>query len=169
MFLAVDTHYHAESTTTAGVLFEKIEDARPRSEHVVRSGAPPEEYVPGEFYKRELPEILRLLGELPVQPACILIDGYCTLDAAGTPGLGCYLWQALSGGVDIIGIAKTAYKGSAHAQAVYRGKSQSPLFVTACGNLASEDAAAMIASMHGAHRLPDLLKRADQLCRQAGP
>ena len=47
---------------------------------------------------------------------------------------------------------------------IYRGDSAKPLFVTAVG-MTLEEAKAHIASMHGEHRIPTLLRRVDQLCR----
>ena len=71
------------------------------------------------------------------------------------------------GGTRPIGVAKTAYRGAAFAERVLRGTSQSPLFVTGVGIEASE-AAALVAAMHGPHRIPTLLRRVDQLARGLG-
>ena len=77
-----------------------------------------------------------------------------------------YLYEALGRTVPVIGVVKTAFWGSAHAAPLRRGKSQSPLYVTAMG-LDVAEAAHHIAVMAGPHRLPTLLKRADQACRRA--
>ena len=45
-----------------------------------------------------------------------------------------------------------------------RGKSQTPLFITAAG-IDVHTAASFIQSMHGKFRIPTLLKQVDQLCR----
>lgn len=165
MILAVDTHYSNICATTAGVTFASIEDVSPVSEYVVTSPGPPSPYVPGQFYKRELPEILRVMDKLPAPPSLILIDGYCTLDELGAQGLGAHLHSELGKEIDIIGVAKTAFKGSAHATEVLRGKSKTPLYITACGRISQASAADLITRMHGLHRIPHLLKRVDQLCR----
>jgi len=47
---------------------------------------------------------------------------------------------------------------------VLRGDSSRPLFVTAAG-MNADGAAELVRGMHGLHRLPTLLKRADQLAR----
>ena len=164
MILAVDTHYTRAGAVTAGIFFADITDASSVFERVVASASPPAAYKPGEFYKRELPEILSFLSVLSRTPQLIIIDGYCTLDISGAPGLGNHLYEALDGAVDIIGVAKSAFRGSAHAETILRGRSQTPLYITACG-IAQKNAARMIARMHGSHRIPALLKRVDQLCR----
>ena len=58
--------------------------------------------------------------------------------------------------------------GATDAVPVYRGISQTPLQVTAEGVSATE-AAGWVASMHGDHRIPTLLKRADRLARTSSP
>ena len=83
MILAVDTHYTDQCATTAGVVFHDISDPQPFAEHIVSSPGPPADYEPGQFYNRELPEIIRLIVHLPALPDVVLIDGYCTLDAYG--------------------------------------------------------------------------------------
>jgi deoxyribonuclease V len=166
MILAVDTHYGARDAVTAGVWFAGWTDGVARREDVVRRAVAPEAYRPGELYRRELPPILELLGASAEQPDAVVVDGYVWLDSAGAPGLGAHLHHALGGRVAIVGVAKTAFKGSPHARRVLRGQSASPLFVTAAG-LDVAAAAALVASMHGPHRLPTLLKRVDRLCRDA--
>ena len=47
---------------------------------------------------------------------------------------------------------------------VLRGDSSRPLFVTAAG-MNPHGAAELVRGMHGPHRVPTLLKRADQLAR----
>ena len=96
----------------------------------------------------------------------VVIDGYVTLDVAGRAGLGAYLYGALGSSVPVIGVAKTAFQGSPHALPLCRGDSQRPLYITAAG-MDIQLAARCIAQMAGPHRLPGLLKRADQVCRRA--
>jgi deoxyribonuclease V len=90
-----------------------------------------------------------------------------TFRDAGKPGLGGHLHAALGGGIVIVGVAKTAYRGGV-ALAITRGQSQSPLFVTAAG-LDAARAAELVRAMHGPFRLPDLLKRVDLLARGLAP
>jgi len=121
-------------------------------------------YEPGSFYRRELPCLLAVLERLPLpRPELLVIDGYVWLDAAGGKGLGAHLSEA-RGGARVIGVAKTAYRGAAFAEVVLRGASKSPLFVTAVG-IDAREAAALVQSMHGPHRIPTLLRRVDQLAR----
>ena len=47
-----------------------------------------DEYVPGEFYKRELPCIIKLLDLVEEHIDCIIIDGFVYLDGDTRPGLG---------------------------------------------------------------------------------
>jgi deoxyribonuclease V len=98
----------------------------------------------------------------PVQ--CVVIDGYVWLDRAGTPGLGAHLYEALGRGVPVVGIAKTAFKGSEMAERLVRPASDKPLFVTAAG-LTPESALAHAQRLHGPHRIPTLLKAVDALAR----
>ncbi|WP_207420305.1 hypothetical protein [Desertivirga brevis] len=51
-----------------------------------------QEYIPGEFYKRELPGILSLLDKINFELIqAIIIDGFVILNDEGKPGLGGYL------------------------------------------------------------------------------
>jgi deoxyribonuclease V len=144
---------------TACVGFQGWSDAAPAREFVVRSSAPPAEYRAGAFYERELPYLLGVLAG--VSPELVVIDGYVWL-ADGAQGLGAHLHAAI--GVPVVGVAKNPYK-SAPAIAVARGASSKPLHVTAAG-IEAGDAAELVRGMHGAFRIPTLLKRADALARQ---
>lgn len=95
----------------------------------------------------------------------VIIDGYVWL-GAGRPGLGAHLHQALGQRTPVIGVAKRRFHGAGDAVAILRGTSQVPLFVTAVGIDVAE-AAAGVQRMHGAHRIPTLLKRVDRLSRDA--
>lgn len=121
-------------------------------------------YTPGRFYERELPCVLAVLERLRSPVGVIVVDGYAILDAQGTPGLGGHLHAALGGERPVVGVAKTAYRGSEHATPVLRGTSQRPLFVTAVG-IDVELAARQVAAMHGPHRIPTLLGLVDHLAR----
>lgn len=123
-------------------------------------------YQPGRFFERELPCILEVLGRVETPLSAIVVDGYVELDPQGTPGLGGWLHQHFAGRYAVIGVAKTAYRGAGFAARVVRGGSVKPLFVTARG-MAMEDAAGLVGAMHGAHRVPTLLARADRLARNA--
>ena len=163
MILAVDVHYYNKHAVVAGVGFECWNDQDPKY-HYVSAIDQTEDYMPGEFYRRELPCILKLLNEHELSPTYILIDGYVYLDGYSRPGLGKYLYEALSGKVKVIGVAKNPFKGITGEYELYRGSSKKPLYVTCIGE-ELPDAKAQIAAMYGAHRVPVLLKAVDQLCR----
>jgi deoxyribonuclease V len=165
--VAVDVQYSEHLAAVAGVIFEDwgVPCATQELTQLISEPAP---YMPGEFWRRELPCIEALLRASGTRPDVIVIDGYVWLDAAGRPGLGAHLFAALNGAIPVIGVAKTAFLGSPHVQQVRRGTSQRPLYVTAQGITAAE-AASAIQQMHGANRIPTLLKRVDRLCRETLP
>ncbi len=158
-----DVHYLEQGARGAVVLAEAWADGEPCEEQVavVPSVAP---YRPGAFFERELPCLLAVLGRLARAPGCVVVDGYVDLDAQGAPGLGAHLHHALGGATPVVGIAKTAFRDATFASCVLRGTSATPLYVTARG-MDVEEAARLVASMHGPHRLPTLVVRADHLAR----
>ena len=166
MILIVDVQYCGNEAVAAGVLFEDWQDERAQKEYVNRTGEAAA-YKPGEFFKRELPPILKLIEEHHLQPDCILVDGYVFLDGVAEAGLGKHLYDALEGRAAVIGVAKKRYKGIDPRFEVRRGRSRRPLYVTAMG-IEVEEAKGHILSMHGRNRLPTLIQRADQICRGAG-
>lgn len=124
---------------------------------------PVDPYVPGAFWQRELPCLLAVLEG--IRPDIVIVDGYVWLDNDGRKGLGAHLHDRL--GRPVVGVAKTAFDGSAHAAHVLRGTSRRPLYVTSVG-LDLQEAAAAIRGMHGTSRLPTLLVLADHLARSMG-
>ncbi|PRP93602.1 endonuclease V [Enhygromyxa salina] len=123
-------------------------------------------YVPGEFYRRELPCVLAVLEQVVQRIHLVVVDGYVVLDEAGTLGLGGHLHAALGGDVAVVGVAKSPFRGNEAAIEVVRGEGKRPLYVTALGvepAVAAED----LRRMHGRFRLPTMLKRVDRLCRDA--
>lgn len=163
MILAVDVHYEAGCAVVAGVAFESWTDDEFEASYV-SSINQVSNYIPGQFYKRELPCILGLLTEHKLAPAIIVIDGYVYLDGLSKPGLGWYLYDALQRRVKIIGVAKNPFTGITAQHAVFRGKSKKPLYVT-CVDMQLPVAKQSIASMHGKYRMPTMLRMADQLSR----
>ena len=119
-------------------------------------------YVPGEFFRRELPCLLALISKIKDPLDAIIIDGYVRL--SDRPGLGQHLFEHLLEKVPVIGVAKTRFH-DAEAVEVIRGISKSPLYVSTIGTDADQ-AAEQIKKMHGPHRIPTLLKRVDQLGRR---
>jgi deoxyribonuclease V len=164
MIAAIDVGYYDNSATAACVLFENWSDAAPTREASCEVGdvAP---YQSGEFYRRELPCVLAVLKKLEQLPDIIIIDGYVWLSNEQEPGLGGHLYAALEKRAAVIGVAKTRFHRATTAMDIYRGKSATPLYITAAG-LPLAEAASHIRSMHGNFRLPTLIRRADQLCRR---
>jgi len=165
VILAVDVDYRAENAIVAGVTFRNWGDSsadrviHSKVTHVV-------DYEPGQFYKRELPCIIQLLNDHHLTPDFIVIDGFVVLGQELKPGLGMHLYEALDRKIPVIGVAKTAFKGTKPESAVLRGKSNKPLYVSAVG-IDDEEAKNHICLMHGKHRIPTLLKLVDRECRKS--
>jgi deoxyribonuclease V len=159
---ALDVHYAGSDATAACILFDGWRATAPAREFI-RHFSEVAPYQPGAFFRRELPCLAGILSQLPERPDTVIIDGYVWLDSAGRPGLGAHLFRELGGTTPIIGVAKSAFPG-APAVEILRGQSRTPLYVTAAGTDVYE-AAENVRGMSGRHRLPDMLKRADRLCR----
>lgn len=163
MIAAVDVHYVGTRAFVGCIQFDSWRDEQPRGETslsiTVRA-----DYIPGRFYLRELPCLLAVIERLDAPPEAIVIDGYVWL-ADGRPGLGRHLYNALGGGISVIGVAKNAFADNDAAVPVQRGRSVRPLYVTASG-IEAISAAELVLGMSGPHRLPTLLKRVDRLCRE---
>jgi deoxyribonuclease V len=161
MIAAVDVYYSEDGLATAGaVVFSDFGDSQGLKTYV-RLIRGVKNYVPGEFYKRELPCLLEVLNAISEEIDTIIIDGY--VDLGIKPGLGRHLWKALGCRKTIIGVAKTYFHGS-DAVKIHRGKSRQPLYITSAG-IEQAEAAGLIAGMHGKFRLPTLLKKADFISR----
>lgn len=162
MVLCIDADHRADATITAALGIADFSSDRSVYERVHRSTSPPEAYVPGEFYRRELPGTIEAVHAAP-DVAVVVIDGYVWLGGE-RPGLGARLHDAVR--LPVVGVAKTPFRDNDRAVEVLRGGSSKPLYVTAVGmDLAA--AAANVARMHGPHRLPTMLKRVDRLARDA--
>lgn len=163
MLCALDVSYKDSSAIAACVAFSEWTAESPLGEYVCPIHGI-ERYKPGEFFRRELPCLLRVLQEVPEMPELLIIDGYVWLDSQGRPGLGAHLYDQFKGRIPVVGIAKTTFRGSRHAIPVVRGQSSQPLYITAAG-MGADAAAAAVLSMHGQYRIPTLLGRVDQLCQ----
>ena len=174
MLACVDVSYGEIDAVSGCILFPEWTSDR-GSETLLVSTPIAAPYRPGEFYLRELPPLIAVLARVMVPLEAILVDGYAWLGHEH-PGLGARLFDALRGKTPIIGIAKTKWAGDASASwanddshraiAVVRGLSIKPLHVTAVGTDVAV-AAANVQRMHGANRLPTLLKAVDRLVRDA--
>jgi deoxyribonuclease V len=165
MIACVDVDYRDTEAVAACILFRSWADDSGAAELVEHIGRV-EPYQPGQFYRRELPCLLAVLAKASVPLEAVVVDGYVWLGGEDAPGLGAHLYAALAGTVPVIGVAKTHFAGVRAARPVLRGGSRRPLYVTAAG-IEAEEAARQITRMHGSFRIPTLLKRVDQLCRQA--
>jgi deoxyribonuclease V len=159
---AFDVHYLEDGrASAAAVLFSDYGDPEPTA---VYTEFLPEaaRYIPGEFYRRELPGILALLKNFDQAPDEMIVDGYVML--GNRPGLGHHLFSLFDGKIPVIGVAKSKFKESSGVE-VFRGKSIRPLVVTSAG-IDEQKAVERIRTMHGNHRIPTLLKRVDRLARE---
>ncbi|MEC3876198.1 endonuclease V [Chryseobacterium salviniae] len=165
MIYAFDSYYFGDQAKTVCIAFERW-DSETETKIFTEATAVAADYESGAFYKRELPCILNLLKSIELKDGdLIIVDGYVTLDNEGKIGLGGHLFEALKGKFPVIGIAKNGFNSPDDLRrAVYRGESNTPLFVTAIGADVDE-ITLQVKQMHGNFRIPTLLKKLDQLTR----
>lgn len=175
MLLALDSYYKDNICNTSLVVFNENEDVAIYTD--TRYSKVTSEYIPGEFYKRELPGIKKILRkfirqhpELWEQIHAVIVDSYITLKTGDKE------WKGLGGHLDdyltkyghhkiIYGVAKSKFGDCDKiSDKVLRGKSEMPLYVQTTG--APHIAAYQIARMHGKFRIPTMLKLVDQLSRK---
>jgi deoxyribonuclease V len=165
VYAAVDVHYtDTGGARAAVVLAADAAFAHVRAERTAMIARVPA-YRPGEFYLRELPPLRAVLDNLSGL-SLLVVDGYADLDPSGRPGLGAHAHTEF--GIPVIGVAKSRFRTATHAVPVKRGSSVRPLFVTAAG-MPAADAADLVRRMAGRYRLPDALRRADNLARADPP
>lgn len=165
MILALDVHYRENIAQAVGILFN-WQDETPQ-EIIIDFIREVDDYVPGGFYKRELPCLLKICKKLNLETLeAIIVDGYIYLDNDKKMGLGAHLWQALNQTTPIIGVAKTLFFNNTETTIkVIRGTSKKPLYVSAIGlNLTTS--ASLIKNMKGEFRIPTLLKKLDTLTKE---
>jgi deoxyribonuclease V len=165
--LAIDARYYKGRALVAGVLFPAW-DTQDITRTLIKDIGNVKPYEPGKFYKRELPCILSLLGDITEPLSTIIIDGFVWLGPEKEPGLGMHLYDHLNRSVPVIGAAKTPFRDTPAACEVYRGKALRPLYITSAG-ISLIDAKRHVASMHGPYRIPTLLKKVDRLSRSPIP
>lgn len=166
MILCFDTYYFDNKAKTVCLAFEEWttkDDFTVYSE--VMEGI--EEYIPGEFYKRELPCILSLLKKIKYEKIeVIIVDGFVYLDDNHKLGLGGHLYNYLEEKIPIVGVAKSNFASITNCKReLRRGKSSNPLFITAVG-IDIDEAVRLINNMAGDFRIPTLLKHLDTLTKQ---
>jgi deoxyinosine 3'endonuclease (endonuclease V) len=163
MIACLDVDYQTDKAQAACLLFENWTDAQAFKTYTTVV-SPIAEYIPGEFYKRELPCLLAVLNLITEPLELIVIDGYVWLDGENKKGLGGRLYDALDGKIPVAGVAKTNFKGAYETEQVFRGESKNPLFVSAIGT-DYKKIARQVEQMAGEYRIPTLLKQVDSLCR----
>lgn len=122
-----------------------------------------EDYVSGQFYKRELPCILKVLEKVKENIDMIITDSFVAVDEH-TNGLGAYLYESLNYEIPVIGVAKSFLKGNGDYIEVHRGKSINPLYVSSIG-IDLDYAGGIILNLKGDYRIPDILKQVDKMSR----
>jgi deoxyribonuclease V len=161
----VDVHYRSDSAIAACVAFCGWQDGQPT--RLVRATVPAaERYRAGRFYERELPCVMAVLEQGGQEFDTIVIDGYVHLRPEVGKGLGVHLAESLGYSPVIIGVAKNPLQMAERFVPITRGRSAKPLFVSAVG-CSLDYAARSIQGMHGPHRIPTILKLADQHARSA--
>ncbi|MDP4145469.1 MAG: endonuclease V [Bacillota bacterium] len=158
-----DVYYYEDYANASCIVFKRDKQDYILSEYnEIINGI--NEYIPGQFYKRELPCILHLFNKVSEAVDFIIVDSFVWLND-GSKGLGGYLYDALECKIPVIGVAKTFYKDSTNYIEVYRGKSNKPLYVSSVG-LDPDYAAEFVKELDGEFRIPQMLKRVDQLSRK---
>ena len=109
MILAFDTYYFDNKAKTVCLEFSEYNQKENFKVHteIIENV---EEYIPGEFYKRELPCIMSVLNQINLQNIeVIIVDGFVYLDDDKKYGLGGHLYEKLNRQIPIIGVAKTNF------------------------------------------------------------
>lgn len=165
MILAIDVHYKDRAAKSAAGIFTWNDTEA--KETLIDYTNDIEEYIPGEFYKRELPCLLKIIEKVDISKLeAIIIDGYVYIDNNKNFGLGGYLWEALKEQIPIIGVAKNYYHNNADTvKQVFRGNSKKPLYIS-CIGLELEMVSELILSMQGEYRIPGVLKQLDILTKE---
>lgn len=157
MIYCLDVLYRDDSAQVACIGFKTWTDEEPSYQKLVHVPGPLEPYVPGQFYKRELPcLLLGLEGLIDIDTAIVDSHVWLGLDQ---PGLDYKLHESLS--VPVVGIAKTKYLDSPCSE-VFRGQATKPLYVDSVNVV---DAPELVRQMWGPYRIPYLIKLADSLSR----
>jgi len=157
MILAFDAHYTDTTSRLIAATFEGWADAEATELFEWTSG-PAADYQPGQFYLREMPLILKALEDFDVEEIdTIVVDGYVYLNDQGR-------LDELGERIPVIGVAKSYFRDT-NAEAVLRGNSKKPLYVTSFG-MAQETAADHIREMAGPYRMPEILGQVDRATKE---
>lgn len=174
MLLALDSYYKDNICNTSLIVFNKEESETIYADTIYTKVT--SDYIPGEFYKRELPGIKKILKkfikeqpELWNQIHAVIVDSYITLKVGDKEwdGLGAYVNKFLNKIEQpkiIYGVAKSKFGDCDKISGkVYRGKSKKPLYVQTTS--APKVAGYHVLYMHGKYRIPTMLKEVDRLSR----
>lgn len=165
MLLAIDVYYKENEAKVVAVLFNP-EDETPQS-IIVDQITGIEDYVSGEFYKRELPCIRSIFQKVNLNEIeVVIIDGHIYVDDDGTFGLGGYTWESLDKKIPVIGVAKNSFfRNKSTVKEVFRGESKKPLYVSSIG-IDLDIATNLIKKMKGDYRIPTVLKELDRITKE---
>jgi deoxyribonuclease V len=160
--LFLDVKYNKGKATVGCVLVDELCDKIPKAAFTIETDvtAP---YMPGQFYIREMPPLIKAVEMSGKELRVLVIDGYVWLDK-GKPGLGAHLYEHFKGRYLVIGIAKRPFTGNRAAIEVFRGESRRPLWVTSMG-MDAHVASDIVSKLPGKFRIPSMVKRADQLSK----
>lgn len=157
-----DVYYYKDYARACCIVFSKDEEEIISKYIEEIEGI--EEYVSGQFYKRELPCILKVLDKVKENIDIIITDSFVWVDGY-KDGLGAYLYKYIDCKIPVIGVAKSYLKGSTSCLEIYRGQSSNPLYVSAIG-IDLNYSAELIKNLKGDFRIPDILKKVDKLSRK---
>lgn len=177
----VDAAFTRDEIVAAAVLWDHLAK-RIVEEHVVR-GPIPFPYVPGLLSFREAPAILLALDKLRLRPDVILCDGQGRAHPRRF-GLACHI--GVLARLPTIGCAKSRLVGDYREPARTRGaysplevggevlgavvrtrEGVRPVFVSVGHWITLSEAVHLVLQCAGRYRLPEPLRRADQISRQA--
>jgi exodeoxyribonuclease-5/deoxyribonuclease V len=176
MIVAFDTYYYNGTSYTVGGVFNTWGDKEVSYFVTSKRIGIDSEYIPNEFYKRELPCIMQCLSMMNVNDIeIIVIDGFVWLpsdDGELKKGLGAILQDEIlkqyGKKVTVIGIAKNKHREDIKGcVALERGsETKKPLFIT-CSNVSlTRQYALQIEKMSGGYRIPNIIKSVDSKSRQ---
>lgn len=164
MVVVIDADYNEETREghVAGIVAKDI--LAEQEEYVVTAIVTEvEDYIPGQFYRRELQSVEAIICQIKLEDIeMIVVDGYAD---SGTEehALGTYVYEKYN--IPVIGIGKNKYDRCVLENLeVYRGESRKALYVTSKG-LDNEQAKTFVKKMAGQYRLPYLVKFADNCAR----
>lgn len=164
MLLALDVYYRKTYAVAVGVIFDWFDDKSQKI--IIEYIDEVDEYIPGEFYKRELPCIMRVIKQVNIgELEAIIVDGHIYVEK-DTYGLGGKLYEQLNQQLPIVGVAKNSFlKNKDTVKEIYRGKSKMPLYISSIG-IDLNEVVEKVINMTGEYRIPNILKTLDMLTKK---